>query len=269
MQKIFHNILMPVGLNSKTGYAIDKAIEFANQLECHVHFLFMMKTTFFSWNRKGNVEAEKKMRMYALKEKYREKLKKGLRLFSQFQNGDIENIIVKYAETHAIDMILLDNGLKGPAFFHDSLDPGWLADCVNCPVLTIRSSPDVQPFKTIVLPIGTIMPVNKMRIAVCLAKQFDSSIHLVVLEKNSLMYEEMACMKRVFQVLKNNTDLPLVCITVQGKSLEDAALQYGHSVKGSLIIMNPGHEPFVAGFINWVSSMFGSKGSEVPVITVA
>lgn len=246
---------------------MDKAIEFANQLDCHVHFLFNLRAGLLPWGAKRKIE-EKRKKIYELKERFRKKTGSRLKLFFQVRVDDVKNQIVTYACTNAIDMVLLDSYLNGSHFLDDNLDPGKLASYINCPVLAASHFPDVPPLKTIVLPVDRVVPVNKVRIAVCLAKQFDSSIHLVVLENDS-SHHEMTCMQRVFELLKNNTDIPVACQTVQGKSLRDGALQYSQSMKDSLIVMNTGKESPATSFFDRLQFLFGSKHRTVPVMTVA
>jgi hypothetical protein len=269
MQKIFRNILILVTRDIKTDRLVEKAIEFANQLECHLHLLFIIKTPFFSFLNKQKKETEKKIKVLKLKEKNRERLIKGLKLFICFQRNDIENRILKYCEANEIDMIVACGELKRPGFFASNIKAGKLAGSINYPVLTIKSYPDVQQLKTIVLPIGGFLPINHIRVAIYLGNHFNASIHLVGLEKNGGLNEDLEYIKRAFRILKNNTELPVVFNTISGNDLADAAVQYANSVNAGLVMMNPVSESVIPGFVNRLFSKFVNKKSKVPVITVA
>jgi hypothetical protein len=269
MQKIFNNILMPAAQNRKTDEAIEKVIEFANQMECHLHLLFIIKPSFFSLFSKQKIEAEKRMKIFKLKEKCSEGLIKGLKLFISFQEGDADRIVSKYCETNAIDMILVCGELKRYSFFTDDINSGKLAGNIKCPVLTIKSYPDVRIFKSIVLPIGDFLPVNQIRIAIYLATHFNASIHLVGLEKNGRVSENVEYLKKAFGVLKNNTDLLVVCNTISGKNLANIAAQYAKSVNAGLIMRKPEPKSVLPGLINRLFSRFVVNESKVPVITVS
>lgn len=266
MQKLFNNILMPVRLDRRTDTAVSTAIAFANQLDCHLHLLFIQAKPLFSWFAHKRNDARRKFKAHELRERHDHELKKGLKLFSVFQHVDADSALSRYASTHDIDMVVVGEELKryGGSDNHFSAD--WLADSMHCPVLTVKSYPEMSSFKTIVLPIEGALPINKIRVAVYLARYFEASIHLVAMG-NSGSYEEMACMKRAFQVLKNNTDLPVVCNTLQGNDLRDIAFRYAQSVNAGLIMLNPASRPAWHGFL---SKIWPGRKEEpkVPVITV-
>jgi hypothetical protein len=245
MQKMFHHILVPVTFNKKTDIIIKKAIAFANQLDCHLHLLHINQQSFLATihnflsdkETRGRVDATKQFRMFALQKKYQGQMKDGLKLFTAFQKGSREELIEKYAETQSVDMILLDDQVK---LFDGPLDTNRLAYKINCPVLSMSHTQATDHFKDIILPIGDYLPVNKIRIAVYLAKKFDSSIHLIALEKSGAETDDLTGMKKAFRVLKENTDVPVLCTTIAGQSLSRISVHYAQTVRAGLIVMNSG-----------------------------
>ncbi len=106
MQKIFHNILMPVYLDRKADTAIEMAVSFANQLSCHLHLVVITKPSFLYWYGQRKNEIHKRKQVAELKQKYHTRLNKGLKLFTVFQPAALNDTISRYTELHAIDMIL-------------------------------------------------------------------------------------------------------------------------------------------------------------------
>lgn len=270
MQKIFNHILVPVHSSRKSDAGISKAIEFANQMGCHLHLLYINEPPRFYWwhrllrDRSKQFDAKRQVRLFELRERYHKHMKPGLRLFASLQEGNMERSIAEYAELYSIDMILVtqDRSLH-------KLNVSRLAGQTHCPVLSTRFDPDLRNLRIIVLPIGSHLPVNKIRVAIWLAKEFNASIHLLSLEKKGTQEDELSYMKKAFRVLKENTDLPVVCSTLRGQSLATISVEYAYSVKAGLIIVNPGTESVFPASVSRLFSRFMVSDANVPVITVS
>jgi nucleotide-binding universal stress UspA family protein len=276
MQKLFNNILVPLSINRKADVAIEKAIQFANHLQCNLHLigipsvpsLVQGKQRIFL-NRNGTQDvAEKKCKLAELQTKYCQQLDKGLMLSISFEKGEPEAIISTYAALHQIDLVLVVGERKKFPFLQQVINANRLAGKTNCPVLTLKADPVLDGLKIIVMPVGKSLPINKIRVAAYLAKHYDASIHLITREKNLLMYEELAYMQKALQVLKDNTNLPVKCKTLVGESIGNIALQYANEVKAGLILVNPGTESFLPGLLNRLFSRFVFNESNIPVMTV-
>ncbi|HEX2630044.1 MAG TPA: universal stress protein [Chitinophagaceae bacterium] len=274
MQKIFNHILVPVHSSRKSGAGISKAIEFANQMGCHLHLLYINEPPRFHWwhklfyNTNKRLHANGQVRLFELREQYYKHMKPGLRLFASLQEGDMERSIAEYAEMYSIDMILVTQERS----MH-KLNVSRLAGQTHCPVLSTRFDPDLRNMRIIVLPIGSHLPVNKIRVAIWLAKEFNASIHLLALEKKGAREgtreDELSYLRKAFRVLKDNTDLPVVCSTLQGQSLATISVEYAYSVKAGLIIVNPGTESVFPASVSRLFSRFMVSDANVPVITVS
>jgi nucleotide-binding universal stress UspA family protein len=270
MQKIFNHILVPVHFSRKSDTGIHKAIEFANQMGCHLHLLYVDEPSRLDWWRrlfhteKKRPLAEKQVRLFELREQYHRQMKPGLRLFASLQEGNMERSVAEYAELYSIDMILVMQERS-----RQKMNVSRLAGQTHCPVLSTRFDPDLRRMRIIVLPIGSHLPVNKIRVAIWLAKEFNAAIHLLSLEKKRSAEDEFSYMKKAFRVLKDNTDLPVVCSTLPGQSLATITVEYAYSVKAGLIIVNPGTESVFPASVSRLFSRFMVSDAKVPVITVS
>lgn len=256
---MFYNILIPVSLNKNTDSAIDKAIRFANQLECHLHLLHIIEPPAFSltWLRGAlKIEKSKGDQLLEWRNQYAKRLRPGLKLFATVQEGDAAKLVSRYAEINDIDLVLTGDEPKSFLFFNSRFNISQLTRSITCPVLTIKPlASSSAPFKTIVLPVSRFIPINKIRTAIYLARQFKAAIHLLALENNGrIQQEELACIKKTFRVLKDNTDIPVACNTMTGESLASIAIKYAHSLGDGLIVVNPGAESQLSGFSNHQSS---------------
>src|SRR6185503_13101434 len=109
MQKLFNNILVPVTAGN-ANHSIEKSIEFANQLQCHVHLVGvdstpvipLLKTTWVRRQTRARKTAEQKDRLSSLENKYGNELEKGLRLSAHASNGKEEEGMATFISLHEI-----------------------------------------------------------------------------------------------------------------------------------------------------------------------
>jgi hypothetical protein len=268
MGKLFVNILLPVNLAADTKQSVARAIEFANALQGNLHLLQRFHSSAFSFkmlNLTDTVERDDKL--HEFQETYSKNLNKGLVLFTALQNGKIEKAVASYSVNHCIDLVVVDYDYSRNSVFNEYFNISRLANKLDCPVLTLPKSALLN-FKTIVLPIGEELPINKIRIAHYLGKLFNASIHLICLLRDGRMNEGLGNMKKAYQLLKDHTDLAIVCKAVSGESLGKIVWEYAYSINAGLIIVNPRSELLAPGFVNRLFSRSVPNESIIPVMTV-
>jgi K+-sensing histidine kinase KdpD len=264
MQKIFSNILVPVFFDKKTELVIQKAIDFANEMDCHLHILYIESPSFLKTPFSRGILLDKQYKLFRFREKFQKKLNPGLKFFTGMEKGHFDKVITKYTDAHSIDLILVGERSRKFLFFKIGIDPTMIADKVSCPVLFTSYKPAFPHFAKIVLPIGTSIPVHRIRVTIYLARQFKATIHLLALENNGLNYEEMACMEKTFRVLKENTELPVVCTTLEGNDVSNASAQYSNSISEGLLVVNPGSDALLPNSMRRQLSRFLVKESHAP-----
>lgn len=277
MQKLFNNVLLPVQLDNRTDAAVENAVAFANRFRCHLHLVYVrplrgigwIGSRFFSWSGGKVISPEKKIRLQQLQKEYCTFLAPGLLLHTAMEKGEPEDLIAQYVLTHEIDIVLSIDDQGRAAGIFKKCNASRLAGKTNSAVLTLRSTEGLQELKNIVLPIGKALPISKIRVAAYLARHFNAAIHLITTKKKNLLTDEMGYMKKAFQVLKDNTNLPVHCKTISGESLGDISLEYGSSVPAGLIIVNPGAESRLSGVANRFFSKFLFRKSRTPVMTIS
>jgi hypothetical protein len=268
MQKIFNNILVPVLLNGKTGQILESAIQFSNRLDCHLHLIFVSKQSIFTSFTRQASEEQVKAEIHSLQQKYSFMMKKGLKLFTAYQKPGAESLLEKYVERQEIDLVLSSVDLKSYVFKNIHFPAGGESTMIHCPILTIRAYQDISECRTIILPVSNYLPVQKIRVAIYLAKHFEAEIHLVVAE-NHKSGDEIACMKRAFKILKDNTGLTVVCNSIPGKELAQVVSKYAGSVKAGLILMDPGAQSPFQRILTRIIPKWTQQELKVPVITMS
>jgi hypothetical protein len=253
---------------------LGKAIQFANQLECNLHLLHVVtpstadriRNRIYSFLGIRVTNLAIKQRLALWQSKYASQLKKGLLLFISVEKGDDRKIISEYIETHDIDMLLADEPLR-----YLPEVSGHYTDQENFPirshyaVLTLTPSLGLHGLKTIILPVGKNLALNKLRIAVYIARQFDAVIHLIAIELNDESAEQLPYMKKAFRILRDNTHIPVICKTLNGRDEDIVLMQYGKSVNADLVIVNP--DSFKGSLVKGTFRSFRKK-TQLPVLAV-
>lgn len=268
MQKIFNNILVPVVLNGQASQVLEKVAAFSNKLECHLHVIFIFRQPLLSgWISRRN-ENNVKATIHRLHQQYSFLLKRGLKLFTTLQRTGTESTLEKYLEVHEIDLIMVNADLKSYVFRNMRSVTNSSSHLMHCPVLTVKSFPDLNECHTIVLPINNQLPVQKLRVAIFLAKHFEAQIHLVAADHDHAG-ESIACMERAYRVLRDNTGIEVFCNRIPGKDLSTIASRYAGSVNGGLMLMDPGAMSPVQRILSRLVPTWSQPVMNVPVITMS
>jgi K+-sensing histidine kinase KdpD len=103
-----------------------------------------------------------------------------------------------------------------------------------------------------------------------LAQYHDARIHLVALKEDAEGEAEKdnSYLYKAYQLLRDNTDLAIECHPVMGENIADTTLQYAEKVNADLIVVQPGKEVELPGFLNNIFSRFLFSASRIPVMAV-
>jgi nucleotide-binding universal stress UspA family protein len=276
MKKLFSNILVPVDVNTPCEFVIREAIELARPFECNVHLLFMLPgpghkyTNPLAWFKN---EEDINQRILKLYSGYIMHLPPPLRLYTSVEKGRQETIITNYAIKNHIDLVVLGKT-------HPLIATGWfmhsginrLSKKTGCPVLTLQSRANLDSVRNIVMPVSpSFLPIRKLMFATYLAKKYNSRLHLVTLSGSHSHPDTdgNAYLLKAYRLIRDNTEVPVECKTLPGENIATITLQYAKDVKADLIVINPGKESLLSGFINRIFSRFLFNESRIPVMTVA
>jgi len=272
MQKIINNILAPVTAGKQGELVADNALRMANHFQCGLHLLLAEGTRLHSLlGSLGKPVGNSNRRLAALEEKYAPLLHQGLSLRVSACKGDIEQQVAEYAIRHFIDVIVVGkagNSLPGSLF--GSLSINRLARKTKAAVLTVDNWPALEKVQNIVLPVGEHLPIRKMMIASYFARKFNARIHLIGLSKKYpfTSVEDAMYVYKTFQLLRDNTNLEVEYHIIRGENIADKTLEYAQDIKADLIVVNPGKELLLSGFINKMFARFIFNESPIPVMTI-
>ncbi|HVK46639.1 MAG TPA: universal stress protein, partial [Pseudobacter sp.] len=259
MNKLFNNILVPVEFSKQTSQVVSKAVMIANQFKCDLHLVFVENG--------GMADADKHLvevltegeltdydvKMQELKAEFLPLLEDGLQLLTVMHKGSREQYIISYALQHAIDLIMVEKPRSIlPMRFSRSFNINRISKKTGCPVLTVKGTAELEAIRNIVLPVDAHLPLRKVMFASYLAKHFNARIHLIALSEpgDEDDVEKKAYLYKTFQLLRENTNLNIECHTIHGGNIADTTLQYATDINADLIVVNPGKEMLLSGFVN-------------------
>lgn len=277
MQKLFTNVLVPVDLGRQSVSAIRKAITIANQFQCNIHLLYVEKAILPPEKQllqvlsEGEIDDTEK-ELWQLKERYTNRLEIGLQFHTAIRKGNKEQQIVEYALLHQIDLIIVGKPTRVlAANLFRSVNINRLSRKAGCPVLTVKTAATFDSIRNIVLPVDAHLPIRKIMFASYLARHYNARIHLIALSEPypRAKVEDMVYLYKSYQLLRDNTNLNIECHTVPGGNIADTTLEYARQIDADLIVVNPGKELLLSGFINRLFARFIFNESRIPVMTVA
>lgn len=275
MQKLFNHLVIPVSIQDLDRKVIEKAAAFANQVGCHLHIICLASGhtsqprifTFFRGTSRADLISQSQQTA-KLEASSRELMNNGLKLRIIFrEKGSVISTLRQYHEANNIDLLLVCNELSPNSPVNNIKKAGDLSSYINCPVLYAPSVPDLPELNKIVLPVDEFLPVNKIRIAIYLASQFNAVIHLLAVQDNNPP-GKIDYLKRTYAVLKENTNQPFVCRTVPQKNLTRAAVEYAREIQAGLVMAKPIVEKNIFSALSPFLRLFSGKRKQVAVMAV-
>jgi hypothetical protein len=261
MKRLFTNILVPIVRVQDAGITADVAMRMAHQLQCHVHFLCFTpggpSSTGPARSSSGDAGQDRFDPMKAsIQQRYKLQPGPPYPLIINRQTGPVINGILEYYSRNRIDLILFGRPRR-PGAVHANM----LLKKIDCPVLTIYEQPVVSGFsglRNIVLPVGDRLPMRKLLFATYLARITHSTIHLVAAAGKHRTPDEksMETLQKSYRLLRENTDLPVQCMTMPGGNLAEITWNYARGIKADLIMVNPGKESLLSGFLNGLRAKY-------------
>ncbi|QEC41763.1 universal stress protein [Pseudobacter ginsenosidimutans] len=278
MNKLFNNILVPVEFSKQSSQVISQAVMIANHFRCDLHLVYVEHNSMADAEKhlvqaltEGEL-ADYEVEMMELKAAFQPQLEDGLQLITAMRRGSREQHVTSYALQHAIDLIIVEKPRSIlPMRFSRSFNINRISKKTGCPVLTVKGTARLEAIKNIVLPVDAHLPLRKVMFASYLARHFNARIHLIALsepgEEDNV--ENKVYLYKTYQLLRENTNLTVECHTVHGGNIADTTLEYARQINADLIVVNPGKEMLLSGFVNRLFARLLFNESRIPVMTVA
>ena len=265
------NILVPVDFTNKNKWAINKGIEMANQMNCNIHLVNIVKPKLFSSITPYESNVDRLNSYDQLKDlavSYSSQLCGNGKIEVSLLEGNTTNKLVEYIRDFEMDMVIM--GLSSNLFHRmtSSTSVNKLAKKTNVPVLAVGSKGLIHHFKKIILPLYDELSLRRIKMATTLASSFKSTIYMITLRQGNNTPEKI--LKDGLDIVKNISKIPVHGVILEGDSLAKTTIDFAKHINGDLIMINnPVEKHEKTGWWNKLYNKILSYGSEIPVMTMS
>lgn len=253
--------MMPVFSTRELEANVERFIEVAKLFKCKVHLYYISPRHSFSiFSKAGWLHARQKishiLNEHKTVENYMSQLLHicpSIKFYSISENENVESSIIDYCDRNKIEMILfLGHWDSGWGEMYGKLNISGLSEILDCPVMSINFKTQSLDIKNIVIPIGASLPTNQIIAGCYIGKRFNSKVHLVALNKKFLVNgrSEAINLYRAYHFLHDNTSLPVECITLMSKNIDEATFQYAEQISADVVFVDSGRGAGYAGMMN-------------------
>ena len=254
MSSLFKNILVPIDFSDHTEVAVKQAIELACPNGATIHLLHVIRPKNI-WNAlfdsiqeslrpdDNNSSGSVMIKMQQWQQSIQETLP-NTKVNTHLRQGMVQRQIQEAAREIKPELIII--GKNGhPKWFSlfNPIYPNTLARSTGYPVLTVMKRSIHTKIKTIVVPVGSFIPIRKIELVIELAKKYRAAIHLVTIPDNFDLSETNGnSFLETFRILKTGLTNPIEHHILKGNNFPRAILEYAECIRADLVVVNPGSE---------------------------
>ena len=270
MSNNLYNILVPVDFTSKNKWAITKAIEMANQMDCNIHLVNIVRPSLFSSFTPYESYVDRMNSYDQLKDlsiTYSSQLCGNGKIEISLLEGNPVEKLTEYIRDFEMDMVVM--GLSNNLFqrINSSIPISKLAQFTNVPVLAVGSKGLVHHFKKIVLPLYDELSLRRIRMAAALARSFKSTIYMVTLRDNNSTPEKI--INEGLNIVGSIPSVSAQGFILEGNDLEKTTFDFAKRINGDLMMIEQPKESKLEGWWNKFRNKILSYASEIPVMTMS
>jgi len=278
MQKLFNKILLPIDFSSRSKTVIEKAVAIAQAYHCSIHLLHIVIISPFSAiaMEQGHLAMPINSASNTKELRFQlEQLCNDIRLSDptikvacSILQGTWDEAIIEFVNQHKMDLVLI--GQKGQTFLKRSmlLNPDKIAAKTNIPVITIPANRRVTKLYSIVIPITDFLPVRKLMYGVYIASNYDTTVKLLGIENEKTKDKVQYYMEKAYQIIRENCNIKVELEKVVSKNVADAVNRFAILKSVDLVIVNPGSQTKMPGFLSAMLGNIIQRYSAPPVLTV-
>ena len=271
MSNTLYNILVPVDFTSKNKWAITKAIEMANQMECNIHLVNIVKPPLFSSFTPYESHVDRLNSYDQLKElavSYSNQLCGNGKIEISLLEGNPVTKLTEYIHDFEMDMVVMGLSSNLLQRLTSSISVSQLARTTNVPVLAVGSKGLLHHFKKIILPLYDELSLRRIRMAAALARSFRSTIYMITLRNEDNTPEKI--IDEGMDIIRSIPKVSVQGIILEGHDLAESTFAFAKRINGDLIMFNqPEEDNRVNGWWKKITNKIFSYGSEIPVMTMS
>lgn len=269
MPNKYYNILVPVDFTRKNKWAITKAIEMANQMDCNIHLVNIVRPSLFSSISPYESHVDRMNSYDQLKDlsvSYSNQLCGNGKIEISLLEGNPVDRLTEYIKDYEMDMVVM--GLSNNLFqrMTSTIPVSKLAQMTNVPVLAVGSKGLGHHFKKIILPLYNELSLQRIRMAAALARSFKSTIYMITLRDGNTTPEKI--INEGLNIAGNIPSVSAQGFILEGNDLEKTTIDFAKRINGDLIMVDRPEENRLQGWWNKFANKILSYGSEIPVMTM-
>lgn len=279
MQKLFNKILVPVDFSLRSKRAVEKAVELANNYDCSIALLHVVSVSPFAAVALADGHVGVPYPLLDNKKELEFSLKKlagfisvicnrKLTVTTHVLNGTWDEAVIDFVTLHGIDVVLI--GQKGRFFRKRKmlLNPDKIAAKTNIPVITVPANKRITKLSAIVIPITDFLPIRKLMYAIYLSNPANTVIRLLGIknEKHNEIVDHYQ--QRALELIQQHSSIKTELDIISSPNTAEAVDNYARITSADLIILTPGVQTRMPGFLSKLLGNIIQKYAAPPVLTV-
>ncbi len=259
---MFKNILLPVDFEINTELAVKKAIELSDSAETTVHLYHVQKPAFPFRSIFKSIWPDNSVLKNFVKDELHYKLTQwkelietnypNIKAVASIEHSiHIQKAIIQKAKGIKADLIIIGKHSHHKTFtFQNTVSPNKIAKSTGCPVLTFKPGSVYTTIRSIVVPIGPVIPQRKVELIVALKQKFRITIHLVTVISKKQNASEFSAysLLETYRFLRDIVQCPLDHEVLHGENVAQLTFDYAKSIKADMLLVEPESETRLSSF---------------------
>jgi nucleotide-binding universal stress UspA family protein len=247
----FRTILVPIDFTLNTELAIKKALELIDPLGSIIYLVHVKKPTFIigeiidSWFH-SRIKVNR-MSEYAKLQQWKNVIEESIpgvtvRINLIHCKSVQETLIQKAAELNPELIIIATHSNKKWPFSWRTISHSNLAKKTHCAVLAVRPGSFHTRIRSIVIPVRSFIPRQKLKLLLPLAWEKNTKIYLLSMLNESSGFDDSPAVHTLiatYRLLKEEGNCQIIHKMVSGKNIAKTALLFAQSVDADVLLVNP------------------------------
>lgn len=274
MPVAFNNILLPVDFTVNTEVAVKKTIGLIDATQPSVCLYHVLRPFV------GNIFKSTPF-LYSNKTPYRLAWEKLLQWQSSIQEmfpdvevkieiesgRKIEKRIIQKANSMMPDLIVIGQKTHHNWFrFFSPISVSKVAKKSGCPVLTVTPESMRQTIRSIVMPVGSLVPKRKIEVIAALKRKFRIKVYLVTVSGNRQFSQD--ALLETYGLLKQIVQGPLEYHVLHSNNVPKATLDFADEIHADMLLIDPEKESMLSSFPGRTTSDFIHKNPQLQILTI-
>ncbi len=279
MLKLFNKILVPVDFSAKSKKAVEKAIDIATNYQCSIHLVHIFTLSPFAAMSMADGHIAVPLNINDNTTEIELKLQSlcshgillsgnTVKITCSLLKGTWDEGIIELVNENKFDLVLIGRKNRGLRRRKMMLNPDKIAAQTNVPVITIPGNRRIVRLYSIVIPITDFLPERKLMYGIYIASKYDTTIKLLGIENEKTKDRVQYFVDKAYELIKDNSSVRVETETIMSYNVAEAVNQFAMLEAADLVILNPGLQTKMPGFLANLMGNIIQKYAAPPVLTI-